>query len=574
MEPVASRPTPALRGAVRARRLYELVPTVLFGLFVAGMAGFLLYQGRDTTFFFDEWSVWSGRHGAAPSKWLGEINGHLSAVPILIFTAITATFGAEDLLPYRIAVVVAHSSLLALVWMAARPRIGAWMSLVVLLPVGVVGSGWLVLLMPFTGLFAILPLIGAVAAYVLLRRGTRGGDVGASLALLGGLASGGLGVAVIAAAMLAMLLDPALRRRSWVAAGPLVLYLIWRQWQDVASEVEFWDFALVPTYTMRGLASGLTGYTNFDAAWAQAFAVAFVALAVWSAVRTLPRPSVLVGAVATAVGYWALIAIARGPEVGPEEVRYVYGNAFLALLIGLGVAPRVWPRLAVFLPVAAAAAMVLISQMDVYLEKAANYRENSQFTQADIFAIRTLQDVVPPEFTPPEGDPQLSAEAYLTARRFWSGPPGLTEVDVLAGSPELRDHLDTVLVKAAGLSVAPATEGLARGPWPLDRPTSVDGARMSRAAECWRMAPAEGAEAASADILVPTDVATTVVVRATDAEAQVAAGRYFDQPIEPLGAVAAGTAGAVAVPADTARTPWRLRVSSAAAVRLCAAERA
>jgi hypothetical protein len=447
------------------------------------------------------------------------------------------------------------------------------MSLVVLLPVGVIGSGWLVLLMPFTGLFAILPLIGAVAAYLLLRRGTHAGDIGASFALLGGLASGGLGVAVIAAAMLAMLVDPALRRRSWVAGVPLVLYLVWRQWQDVGSEVRFWDFALVPEYAMRGLASGLTGYTNFDAAWAQGFAVAFVALAVWAAVRTLPPRSVLVGAVATAVGYWALIAFARGPELGPEEVRYVYGNAFLALLIGLAVAPRIRPKLAVCLPIAAAAAMVLVSQMDRYLEQAANYRENSRFTQADIFAIRTLQDAVPREFTPPEGDPQLTAGAYLTASRFWSGPPGLTEAEVLRGSPKLRDHLDTVLVKAAALSVAPTPEALDRGPWVLDRPTPVERASVSRAGNCWRVAPVEGAEAASADVLVPPDSATTVVVRATDADAQVAAGRYYDQPIEPLGAVAASTAGVVAVPPDSARTPWRLRVSSAAAVRLCAAER-
>jgi hypothetical protein len=51
-------------------------------VFLIAVTWFLAHQGRGTTFFYDEWTVWASRFGAAPSQWLTPINGHLSAVPI------------------------------------------------------------------------------------------------------------------------------------------------------------------------------------------------------------------------------------------------------------------------------------------------------------------------------------------------------------------------------------------------------------------------------------------------------------------------------------------------------------
>ena len=333
---------PAPERRASPRRDPELVPVLLFALFLVATGAFLLTRAGGTTFYFDEWSVWTSRHGADPDKWLGPINGHLSAVPILIFTTITKVFGAEDLLPYRVAGVGAHLTLLVLIFVAARPR------------ARVVGradrdragrrrrrpAGWCSRCRSRrcsrSARWSVASARACCCAADARRRRRRGAaaDRRAGVRRHGPRRRRGA---------------PSWRwRRPPACAGgrgwrwsPLVLYLVWRAWNDVPSELAFWDLALVPSYVARrgrigrrARTSGCPRAGGRRSRWRSRLR--------WRGrrLRLTRRAPVLLAIAAVAAGYWALIAFARGPALGPEEVRYVYANTFLVLLVALAVLPR------------------------------------------------------------------------------------------------------------------------------------------------------------------------------------------------------------------------------------------
>jgi hypothetical protein len=542
-------------------------------VFLIGVTWFLAHQGRGTTFFYDEWTVWASRFGAAPSQWLTPINGHLSAVPILAFTTITKVWGAESLVPFRVAAIGCHVVLLTLMYVVARRRLGGSLALVAVLPLGVVAAGWLDLMMPFTAIFAIGPLIAALVAYLCLERGNLVGDLAACVALGLGIATAGGGLAVLAGFGIYLLLTPPQWRRLWVVGVPLVLYLLWRARYHPPNEFAFADLGLALSYVVRGLASGLGAYTTLGTNYGRILAVGVIGGWIAVVMRrgfTLWRGMVTFAAIGA--GYWVLIAIARGPALGPEEIRYVYVNAFLAVLIVIGLVPLATAPLSIAPTalVGAIALLALFSQIQTLRGQAASYRETSAFAQADVFAINTAAKVVTPGFTAPGGDPQLSAGSYLHARRYWGGPAGFSEQQVRAADPKVRDHVDTTLVHAFALSVSPLPSLRGVRLAALERPALAGpGQAVPAGADCWAPRPASAGSAVSADLRVSPRALGGIVVVAQAAPVQLVSGRYYDQPMDVLGSVAAHGTGAVALPPDDRTTPWTLRVNSAAGLRVC-----
>ena len=567
----ARRERPRL--SVRTARID--LTTAGFVVLLIALSAFLLHQGRDSTFYFDEWNVWGFRYGAGPDKWLAPINGHLCAVPILIFTVITKVFGAEDLLPFRVAVLAFHLTLLSLVYVLARPRLGGPMTLVAILPLTVVAGGWLDLLMPATGLFAIGPLIAAVGAYLALERRTTRWDVAACALLVLGMATSGEGLAVLGGFTVYFLLSPQQWRRLWVVGVPVVLYLIWRARYHPPSEFQLSDLSMVLSYVVRGVSSGLGSYTTLGDAYGKPLAVGLIGawlIVVWrgyGASRLLPTMA------AIGAAYWALIAIGRGPQLGPEEVRYVYPNAFIVFFIILSLVPLGTGAVAVrrrvpALLVAGISVFALLGQVEQYRASAAGYRETSKITLADLFAIRTAQAVVDPNFVIPQGDAQINPRGYFNAIRYWSGPPGLTEDEVRAAAPNVRDHVDTTLAKAFALTVSGVPSLEAQRLAPIAEPVAGEGGTVTAdGADCWKLTAASGDQPFNADFKVLPSALGGIAVEAGSGKADVLSGRYFETPQDALGVVGPNDAGAVAIPRDERRTPWTLRVAPSGDARVC-----
>ncbi len=99
---VASSLTPSAHGLVeRGGRQRRWGPDVASGLLVLG-AALLLAQMRGLSFFQDEWDFTLRRPGFSAHALLIPHNVHLSLVPILIYKAMLAVFGADTYTPFKL----------------------------------------------------------------------------------------------------------------------------------------------------------------------------------------------------------------------------------------------------------------------------------------------------------------------------------------------------------------------------------------------------------------------------------------------------------------------------------------
>ncbi|MDX6664773.1 MAG: hypothetical protein QOG68_979, partial [Solirubrobacteraceae bacterium] len=112
----------------RARAL--ITPTGVFVALVPIAAAVILYYGRGTTFFVDDWQWIAGRRDWTLATFLHPHNQHLSLIPIAIYKLLFVTVGIGHYWPYRVAVVAVHVLCSVLVFVLVRRRLGGWEAVV------------------------------------------------------------------------------------------------------------------------------------------------------------------------------------------------------------------------------------------------------------------------------------------------------------------------------------------------------------------------------------------------------------------------------------------------------------
>src|SRR5438445_181195 len=155
----------------------------------------LAHDTRGTTFFQDEWRWILERRGNSLATFLDPHNQHLSLIPVTIYKLLFATVGLRHYWPYRAVVTAAHLACVPLVFVYARPRVGAYLALLAAALILFFGPGWQDILWPFQMAWLIAVAAG-VGALLLLDRRDRAGDIGACALLGVALASAGPGLAV------------------------------------------------------------------------------------------------------------------------------------------------------------------------------------------------------------------------------------------------------------------------------------------------------------------------------------------------------------------------------------------
>src|SRR5829696_7915331 len=114
-ERVIARP----RGAPSPDRL----AVVAFACVAIAAAAWILREGRGLTFFFDEWNWLLSRREGADGLFEPH-EGHLVAIPLLVFKGVFATVGVEPYWPYRLVAVLAHVLCAGLLFALVRRRLG------------------------------------------------------------------------------------------------------------------------------------------------------------------------------------------------------------------------------------------------------------------------------------------------------------------------------------------------------------------------------------------------------------------------------------------------------------------
>jgi hypothetical protein len=437
-------------------------------LALLSLVAFVLFyrKGLGTTFYYDEWNFVMNRRGWDADTFLRAHNEHFSLVPVLIFKLLFATVGLDSYGVYRVLLLVAHLTVVALLFVYARRRVGDWLALVVAVPVLFLGAAWNDLLVPFQ-LGFVIPVACGIGALLALDRRDLTGDVVACVLLVLAIASSGVGIAFVAAVLVETLLRSDRWRALWIPGIPIVLYGLWSlNYGDPTATAQgrtlyelFRDnLPAVPGYAATAIAGSVGAVIGIGLDWGRPLALAgVIALAVWLARgRFSPR---LLALLAAGAAYWGLGAIFRAHLNAPVDSRYLYLGAILVLLIALELVPPVpltWPFAAVAAVLVGAAALANFGA----LRDGSRYlQEWSRYVGVELAALELAGPSTDPAFRPdPPRAPDITAGKYFEAIDQYGSPA--TEVSEIwnRAEPE-RAAADAVLLGALALKAVPASGG-------------------------------------------------------------------------------------------------------------------
>jgi hypothetical protein len=577
---VASEAT--ARNAYR-RAMTRLPPTtlawVVFGVLLLAAGGFLLYETRGTTFWVDEWTWILDRRGSDIDTFLNPHNEHLSLIPVAIYKLMFATVGLEHYGPYRATVVVAHLGAAGLVFVYASRRVGSVLALCATALLLFLGPAWQNILWPFQ-IGWLISLAAGVGALLALDRADRRGDVTACMLIAVALASSGLGVAITIGLVVELAFGRRRWRDMWIVAVPLVPYAIWwlayRPAGLVKGNVDrAFQFA---TESAAGTISALMGLAGsgvpkgVDALqWGRPLAVVAVVGLLWMLARYARIPPRVLGLLAILVAFWVLTGLRRAMLQEPDASRYLYvGALFVVLLLAeLARGVSLTRRVALLIVVVTGAAV--LSNAGTLRDGGRYLRDQARVARANLGALELSRDDVGPRYIA-RGFPgypfiYLLAGPYFEAADDW-GTPAFSPAELASAPENARLNADGELVRIhrIGLRASPSHPPLGT----RAEVTSVVSGRVSEQGPCVAFRPAGVRSQHAAPGLEVTIPRAGIAVRTDGGMATVGVRRFAAGFSEPLrDSIARSEWATLQIPADSARHPWRARITAQDRVSVC-----
>ena len=188
----------------------------------------ILLLGRHLTFWSDELDWLTFGNDFDPRNLLTPHGSHLMATNRVIYEGLPRIFGT-DYLPFRIVGVACLQACAVLVFVLVKRRMGALVALAPAVVLLFFGSAQEMTLSPL-GIPFTLSIAFGLAAFLAVERGDLRGDVAAIVLLtLAGL-SHTFGTIIAVGVAVYLLVEPGSRRRIWVAAVPIALWIAWWLW--------------------------------------------------------------------------------------------------------------------------------------------------------------------------------------------------------------------------------------------------------------------------------------------------------------------------------------------------------
>jgi hypothetical protein len=549
---------------------------VALALAMAAAGLFAFLRGRDLTFYVDEWDYLLHRRGHGPDTFLDPQNGHLQAVPMLVYKGLIETVGADSYVPYRLAAIAVVLAGAALFYVYVRRRVGETMALAATIVVLFFGPGWEPLTAP-VGMVALISLAAGLGMLLALDAGTRRGDVAAAVLLGVSLASFSYGPCFAAAAAVDVLLRPGARRRIWLVGAPVALYALWALGYG-ESEIDWGNLPGAPrsvAESASAVAVGLTGLyrksgdlgpsVSFDSTFGPPLAFALVAVVAYRLRGPARSSPGLWTTVVLTLTFWASVALVQNPGRTPDASRYVYPGAVFVLLVCAELLKDYRPGRR-GMAVLAAWTVVLLVVGIPNLRYGADALENlARFDRAELAALELARPEVAPEFQP-EAVPSpvvrghylqnVSAKSYFNAVDDFGSPA--YSIGELQRAPALpRQAADLVLASATGLAARP---GAGRSPGAAAPVLEVSrGVKAEPTGSCLRLRP-DGASAGRADLRLPPG---GLLVHGAEAGAlDVSLRRFGDDFAVAVAGVSGNSPWIVPIRGDAAGVPWRARLDN------------
>jgi hypothetical protein len=557
--------TPLERGLAAVERHW---PWALAALMLAA-AALLLYMGRGLSFYYDDWDYVTHDYGGGVHSLLLAHNGHLSLFPVAVYKILFHLVGLDHYAVFRIVLLLLHLTCAGLVFVLASRRLARVPALLVTASILFLGAAWEDLLWAFQ-ISYLLSIAGGLAAWVLLDRRDRLGDLGTMVAVGVSLGSSGLGIPILVGVVVELVWQRDWRR-WFVVVIPALLYAVWYLHYG---EDEITRDGLInsPGFAEDIAAAAFGGLAGRGLDWGRPLALLGALGILVNLARTKPVSGRLIGLLATGVSLWALTAAARSTISSPETGRYIYLGAVVILLIGAEVMG--WtasiPGRASARAYGLGALVVLlfvVTGLTILHNGASSLRGTSRTVTAELGALELASSHAPATYQPdPERAPQIVAGPYLHTVRAIGSSPADTPAEVAASDAVSRGAADGVLIaldapvpvatgtlRPSSLAPAPSVEALTSG-------------SLVQHGGCVLLTPTPGTSLAAALVLPPGGVA---IYDRGSVPVSVAV-RRFGEAFQVVGApVAAHHPAALVIAPDASPQPWQAQLSTTSPLQVC-----
>ena len=561
-------PHPSADDASRLRRVREAawLPWVVLAIVMAGCFVLLMWAGRGTTFFYDDWPYITDRTGWNPNSLLSPHVDHLQVVSVVIYKAMFETIGLHDYAPYRAVLAVLNVTTGVLLFAYGRRRIGPWPSIALAACLVVMAPSWYNLVFAFQ-----INFVGAAAAGVgallALDRRERRWDVVAMVLIGTSIASSSVGFPFLIGAGVEVLLGRDRWRRAWIVGVPVVFYGLWRLRYADGSSATLSNLDAIPGWILNAFDDSAAAMVGTTHGFGVVVAIGLVALVVRELLepgRPSPR---LVSLIAMPLSLWALTALGRAHMgIAADENRYLYVSGLLLALLGMEAARRydLRGRTAVVLTVLIGfGALSNAAGVD---NGGQRLREWSGPGKDAATALDIAGHLRAGDFN--NADPTqnfIKSGSYLFATQKYGSSPGWTLDELVKASPGNRRGVDEALLRVHATGFADAEPGTVDV---ADTPPRVEletrGA-VESVTDCVRFVPSE--PSGELDVEIP---ASGLVVRAGDAKVELWVRRFSSlYPGQPLDTLEPEKVDSLSFRPDKAPQPWHAKLRSDAPFSAC-----
>jgi hypothetical protein len=573
--------------AAWARRVGEdKVAYAALALGFALAAGLILVWGQGQSFIQDEWNYLVVRTDWAPETLLRPQNGHLIAVPLLVYKGLFATVGAESHLPFQATTVVFHLTIATLFFLLVRPRLPLAVAVALTLLLAFFGTGWDTLMSAYeipnlTGMAAGLGMLLA------LGRRTRGGDLAACLLLGISLASFSVGIAFALGALLSVWLEGRAQwRRIWIVLVPAVLYAAWFLWARQFGGSEVTLVAVSSIFSgmadqLAAICSGIAGlfrvpgHTDLPVVlehrteWGYPLALLLAGLVALH-VRRAPRSIFFWTVLGTLLIYLALVAVGLNPARTPNAGRYVYMGAILTLLLIAELAGDIrWSTVSGLVAVVLLA-LTLMANVAVLRAAGRLFEAEGGTNRATLSALELQRDRIEDAFyAEDETTTHSHPDMFFPAWEYFDaideyGSPAYSLDELASAGEQAREAADQELARALSLTAsATVAPRLDRAGAPL-RSLGASNGSARPLGPCLRLIPAGGATGTFQLELPPGGFGYRTL---PSTEVELGLARFGSAYVNELPATRGS--GEVAIPPDASETPWRVELKSAGRTLAC-----
>ncbi len=524
----------------------------------------LLYMGRGLTFFYDDWDFVTHDYGGGLHSLLVAHVGNISVFPIAVYKALFHLVGLDHYGIFRLVVVVLHLISAGLIYTLASRRIAHVPALLATALILFLGAAWEDLLWAFqTGY--LLSITGGLAAWVLLERRDRAGNLLAMVALVVAVGSSSLGIPLV----IGVAVELAWRRewgRGWVVVVPAVLYLAWYL-QYGESEVTSNSLISAPGFAADLAAAAAGALVGRALEWGRPLALIGLLVLLRRLISPVQISARLAGLLATGAALWIVTATARSTISPPETSRYVYLGAVVIVLIGVELLRGVElsPRAAGI--GALVVAFCAVTGLTVMHAGAVGLRSTSKIVAAELGAMEEAAAYVPTEYRPdPQRAPQIVAGPYLHTVRAIGSTPADSPTEIERSDAVSRAEADRVLLALHAPALVPVASRSVSSPGSAPTVSTLTGGSQTARGGCAELRPLDGATM-SVTFALPSG---GLAIRDQGVDPVAVAVKRFGDAFSALPApLPARSAASLLVPRDRGGLPWHAQLSSRSTISLC-----